>query len=100
MGYFDTMHEILEQLGYRSKAYQENCRDSYSFDGVEIEIDHWPRIPAYMEVEGQSKEAVMRVLTLLDIDKEQVTTLDVQSIYLEKYGIDLEDISCLKFEDS
>ena len=44
-------------------------------DGVEIDIDSWP----------------MSTLEILELPKDKVTTLDVDSVY-KKYEIDLKDI--------
>ena len=48
---FNNMHEILCQLGYLARTYQENKRTSYEFNECSIEIDEWPLIPAYLEIE-------------------------------------------------
>lgn len=95
---FDEMNTILESLGYKSRGYQENKRTQYVLDGVEIDLDSWPLIPEYMEIEGKDSYEVMKVLSKLGIDKEQTTALDVASIY-EKYGIDVLSITHLGFED-
>jgi adenylate cyclase class 2 len=96
---FDDTNQILNQLGYNSRLYQENIRELYILDDVEFEIDSWPLIPTYMEIEGKSKEAVEEALKLLDINNDKVTCLDVQSIYLDIYGIDIDSIEVLKFEE-
>lgn len=62
----------------------------YVLNGIEINIDSWPMIAKYVEIKGKNEE-VMITLELLDLTKDKVTTLDVNSVY-NKYGIDLEDI--------
>ena len=66
-------------------------------DGVEIDIDSWPLIPTYLEIEGKDEESVLKMIEKLELDKEKVTTLDVQSVYKEVYNIDIETIKVLKF---
>ncbi len=82
---FDTADELMNKLGYKYRSYQQNYRVQYDLNGVEIDLDKWPRIPEYMEIEGKNEEEVNEVLNKLVIDKEKVTTLDVTSIY-EHYG--------------
>ena len=53
-----------------------------------------------MEIEGASEEEVYNTLQLLGISKERSTSLDVQSIYEEIYGIDLNNEPNLSFEES
>lgn len=75
---------------------QENRRIQYILNGVEIDIDSWPMIPTYVEIEGKNEEEVLKTLELLELPKDKVTTLDVESVYMH-YGIDLKEIKVLKF---
>ena len=84
---FDKTNEILNALGYKHRTFQENYRVQYILDGVEIDLDKWPKIPEYMEIEGKSTEEVEEILDKLEINKDKVSTLDVDSIY-KYYGID------------
>ena len=93
---FEKTNIILEKLGYKSRSYQENRRTRYYLNDVEIDIDSWPMIPTYVEIEGKSKEEVYNTIELLGYSKDDITTLDVTSIY-EKYGINVNDIEILKF---
>lgn len=100
VGDFDVMNDILKELGYHYRNYQENYRKVYLIDGVEISIDSWPLIPTYAEIEGKTNEDVIKALDKLEYTLDDVTTLDVTSIYNEIYGIDLLKIKELKFEES
>ena len=95
---FDKTKEVLNQLGYSARNYQENYRRVYLLNNTEISIDSWPLIPTYAEVEGKTNEDVQNVLKIIDTSKNDVTTLDVESIYKDKYGIDILAIKELKFE--
>ena len=66
-------------------------------NGIEVDIDTWPKIPTYLEIEGSSETEVYNTLELLGIPKEKATSLDVQSIYSQIYGIDLEKEPNLSF---
>ena len=83
-------------MGIKSRGYQENKRTQYILNGVEIDIDSGPRIPTNVEIEGKNEEEVMNTLEILELPKDKVTTLDVDSVY-KKYGIDLKVIKVLKF---
>ena len=95
---FDTANEILAELGYIPRGIQENKRIKYDLNGVEVDIDTWPRIPTYLEIEGISEEEVYNTLQLLGIPREKATSLDVQSIYEEIYGINLKKEPNLSFK--
>ena len=100
VGDFDVMNDILMELGYSYRNYQENYRKIYLMDDVEISIDSWPLIPTYAEIEGNTTEEVIDALNKLGYTLADATTLDVASIYKEIYGIDVLKIKELKFEGS
>ena len=95
---FDKTNIILKELGYVPKGYQENRRVQYILDGVEIDIDYWPLIPTYLEIEGPSEEDVYNTLTKLGYSKEDCTTRDVEGIYVD-YGYKISEIYDLKLEE-
>lgn len=99
VGDFDTTNRILGRLGYQHRNYQENLRHSFKLGSVSIDIDTWPLIPTYVEVEGSSESEVLETLQILGVDQSQVTTKDVESIYREIYGIDLLSIRELKLSE-
>ena len=95
---FDKTNMILKELGYEARGYQENRRNQYRLNGVEIDIDSWPMIPTYIEIEGDSEEEIYKIVELLGYKKEDCTTRDVEGIYLD-YGYVLSDINELKFNE-
>ena len=96
VGDFAKTNILLNMLGFTSKGFQENKRIRYILDGVEIDLDRWPMIPEYMEIEGSSPEEIYRILEKLGLDKDNVVTLDVASIY-DHYGFDGKNLHDLNF---
>ena len=94
---FDETNLLLNVLGYTPRAYQENKRIRYMLNDIEIDIDSWPLIPTYLELEGNSIEDIKKLETLLEVDKDKITALNCQSIYEEIYNINVDDIKELKF---
>lgn len=92
----EKTNEILNQLGYFKRSFQENKRTRYMLNDVEIDIDTWPHLNTYVEFEGKSKEDVFALLKLLDIQEDEITTMDAQDIYLAN-GYTLEDMNDLRF---
>ena len=96
---FEETNKFLEILGYEYKNYQENKRIRYYLNDVEIDIDTWPMIPTYMELEGPSVEKVKEVEDLLGVDKSKITTLFADEIYDKYYGIDVLSMKELRFKE-
>ncbi len=93
---FDKTHLLLERLGYAAKGYQENKRIRYELDGVEIDIDFWPFIPPYLEIEGRSASEVETVIAKLGFNKSQTTSINTTHVY-KRYVIDIDSAQQLKF---
>jgi len=97
---FDTTNTILNELGYFHRNYQENKRITYELDGIEIDIDSWPLIPTYVELEGKSEEEVKNIIEKLNLteeEKNKIVNWDVTTIYEDYYHIDVLNIKELKF---
>ena len=94
---FEETNELLKILGYIPKAYQENNRIRYIINDVELDIDTWPKIPTYLEVEGENIEKVKEVEKLLEIDNNKITNLNCEDIYKDIYNVDIDSIKFLKF---
>ena len=92
----EAANEFLHELGFDYRNYQENKRIQYILDDVEIDIDEWPRIPTYMEIEAESEKKVMDMLNRFEVDKTKVTTLNCNEIYKKIYNIDAQKIKELK----
>ncbi len=93
----EKTNEMLNVLGYTAKAYQENRRVRYVLDGIEIDIDSWPLIPTYMEIEGSNEEEVLNMAKKLDIPEDRISYLNCEDIYKKIYGINIDEIKELKF---
>lgn len=94
---FDKTSLLLEELGFIPRNYQENTRIRYNYEDIEIDIDAWPMIPTYVEIEGKSVESVLNFLKQISYDESFKTTMDVESIY-RHYGIELNDYPNLTME--
>lgn len=96
---FEKTDLMLNKLGYYAHSYQENKRTRYFLDGVEIDIDTWPYIPTYVEIEGKSTEDVEKMIKKLELTQSRVTSLDVQGIFRDYYNIDIKSVPEVKFEN-
>lgn len=95
---FNATNEMLKELGYNYRNYQENKRITYMLSNVEIDIDSWPNIPTYVEVEGYNEESVLDIVKQINIDNNEVVTYGVTDIY-SKYGIDVLKTKELMFKE-
>jgi adenylate cyclase, class 2 len=61
VGDMDIMTRILEAVGLIIARRQEKQRHTFHLDNVVIDIDTWPGVPTYIELEGQSEPAIKAV---------------------------------------
>jgi len=97
VGDFETANELLRRMGFEAKSYQENRRESFELAGARLEIDRWPLIPPYLEVEGDSRRHVVEVAAMLGIPEDRLTGENTVKVYA-RYGIDLGSIRDLRFQ--
>ena len=94
----ESGNSILEQLGFSFRNYQEKNRITYIFNDTEIDIDSWPLIPPYLEIEGESDEQINSILKELDLSDKEMISCNTADVY-KKYGIDIYQYRELKFSE-
>ena len=92
----EICNEILNQLGFSFRNYQEKYRTTYDFNNVEVDIDSWPLIPTYMEIENDSEEIIESVIQKLELGEKEIISCNTTDVY-KKYGIDIYQYRELKF---
>lgn len=92
-------NSFLESLGYSYKSFQEKERISYKLDNYEIDIDTWPGIPPYIEIEGGSKEDLEIILAKLGFKWSDTISCTADKVY-EKYKKSMFDNRNLTFNST
>jgi len=93
---FQKTHELLLLMGLQASSYQENKRRRFTAPDVEVSIDEWPLIPAYLEIEGETQAVVEQYITKLDLQDSRTTSEPTSAVY-QLYGLDLTDYPELSF---
>ena len=83
---------FLQSIGCEKKSYQETKREIWMLEGVEICIDEWPFLEPYVEIEGNSQEAVKNISTKLGFDYFRALFCSVDVLYRMKYGMPEEEV--------
>lgn len=87
---------FLESIGISKRSYQEKKRHSYVYKGAEIEIDIWPLLNPYLEIECDDETIIDELIKKLELDKYEIVSLNTEQLY-KKIGIDVHSMSELKF---
>jgi adenylate cyclase class 2 len=89
---FDNTCQLLENIGLIQTSYQETKRESWELDGVQIELDEWPWIPTFIEIEASNAEKVGNIASKLGLDMSHATHGSVEVAYMQVYNVTEEEI--------
>jgi adenylate cyclase, class 2 len=95
---FEKTAALLRKIPFKRAFYQENYRTTYKLNNIEFDIDEWPNLEPYIEIEGRTKKDVEKGLEMLGLKGKEIGDVSVNDLYRKK-GIILHDIKELKFED-
>ena len=93
---FEETNCLLNELGFSRRNYQEKIRYHYKYKNANIEIDVWPMLKPYLEIETNDNELMEYIVKNLNLDKHEIVSLNTEELYKQS-GIDVLAISELKF---
>lgn len=89
---FERSCKLLESIGLKQNSYQETKRESWSLDGADIELDTWPWVKPYIEIEAISEEKMREVCKKLGLDLSDAVHGSVEIVYLAEYSVSEEEV--------
>lgn len=90
--------EFLESIGLVAFRHQQKRRHTFVKDEVVIDIDTWPKIPTYVELEGPSEAAIKSVAAALNLDWAHAMFDDARKIIEEHYDISVTQLRWFTFD--
>lgn len=99
---FETTCAILLSAGLVQTGYQENKRETWKMpDGTLVELETWPKLPNYMEIEGKDSSAVKKTAKALNLNWDEHIVQSNDYLYAQHFNIDqkaaLEQLTHLTF---
>lgn len=94
---FDMTAKILRHSGLKDKFYEENRRVQFDLGGVELDIDYWPLLKPYLEIEAGSWEDIDKTIELLELDPKEKKIYPTYEVY-KLNGIDELSYDVLTFD--
>ena len=93
---FEEANNLLENMGIYKRNYQEKIRYSYVYKDAQIEIDIWPLLEPYLEIECDNENTIKELLEKLNLKEKEIVSINTESLYKRK-NIDILKMSTLKF---
>lgn len=79
---------ILQKTGLNNTSTQENYREIWGNEEIEICIDTWPSLKPYIEIEGKSEDLVRKYSEKLGFDFERGFFGGTEVVYESELGIE------------
>lgn len=95
---FDTTKSFLHAIGLIEKFSQERKRIRWTKEDVEFDIDTWPLLPSYLEIEGPSMEKIQKISEELSFDWSTHFIGSFSQI-CQKAGFDDHDYTIFTFKE-
>lgn len=89
---FDKTCNFLTAIGLQSKAFQETKRESWRLGDAEIELDTWPWIPSFVEIEASNESELKSVAEKLGLDYANALHGSVELAYQAVYDVTESEI--------
>lgn len=84
---FESAEAILRAFGLVATNYQESKRETWQLaDGTLVELEQWPELPDYIEIEGKDEVAVRRAAEQLRLDWAMHTTDSTDKLYRKHFS--------------
>jgi adenylate cyclase, class 2 len=94
---FESTKTLLEAMGFTALRYQENFREEWKLGEVTLDLDTWPDLPTFLEVEGPDEADVRAAVATLGLDMDRASYGSVDEVYLSVLERDILTEDTLTF---
>ena len=84
----EKLKDLFLAIGLENYAYQEKDRTSYQYKDWRFDIDSYPNMPSFIEVEGTSEEHVKEGVKLLGLESNKTWNDGERTLIQKVYSLD------------
>lgn len=89
---FAAACEFLKSIGLEETSYQETERETWVVDDCEVELDTWPWIKPFIEIEASTESKLKLVAHKLGLDLSNAVHGSVEIAYQAEFNVSDEEI--------
>jgi adenylate cyclase class 2 len=89
---------FLEAVGLTAARKQEKKRHSFVWNDILVDIDTWPGVPPYVELESDHEDKLKRMAGLLDLDWSKAVFRGAGYVLQHYYNIPIFDLREFTFD--
>lgn len=93
-----AVEQLLVEIGLVAWRRQEKKRHSFRFRGVSVDLDTWPGVPTYVELEGPSEAGIQKTAASLELEWSQAIFGNAGLTIEKHYGIPVRQLRWFTFE--
>ena len=84
----EKLSDLFEEIGLEKYAHQEKDRVSFMHKDWRFDIDQYPKMPAFLEIEGKSESHVKEAIKLLGLEKNRTWADGERTLIENIYKLD------------
>lgn len=88
---FEETWKLLESMGFQVRRRMEKFREEYERGKFKVEIDRYPGMAPYIEIEGPGRNGLRSLAAKFGLDFKKATT-DTAPQVVRKAGLDPDNI--------
>ena len=98
VGDYKKAEQLLEKIGFPPFRHEQKLRHTFELGGITLDIDTWPRVPSYLEIEGSSEEELRKAAEMLGYDWKDADFHNVSWIIENKYDFPIRQMTWFTFD--
>ncbi len=83
----EAMRDLFEEIDLELYAHQEKKRESWKFENAQFDIDTYPNMPPFLEIEAESNEAIQNLLEKFQIQNLPLYHDGERTLIENKYAL-------------
>lgn len=84
--------DFFEAIGLVRYAHQEKDRSSWKLGNVQVDVDTYPDMPSYLEIEGPSEQSIQEAITTLQLQSHKTSNEGERILITNEYGLNWFDM--------
>ena len=89
--------KLLVALGFAKRNVQEKIRTQYKYKDAEIDIDQWPKLKPYIEIESDNTDLYQEIIDGCGFGDREIVSCNTEDLY-RRIGINSRETPELLFE--
>jgi adenylate cyclase class 2 len=98
IGDLEKAATLFEKIGLFPYRHQQKKRHSFKLGEVIVDIDTWPKIPTYVELEGPGEKILKEIALNLGFNWQKAVFEDAKTIIEKRYNIPVGTMRWFTFE--